>query len=514
MNALSSQNVQHLLKSESSFILLRSRSAHVVISFLYSQFREKNYSVISSDELEINFASFLKNHQDYETVLEQDVGESDASLFKLQETVDLQIRARKYIQSWCSDEKGYIRRYFNKDSVLVVELSPSIERLFTFLDESKPKSFVGTESRFRTILHQLRELNQNINEDVEFRLSVLRKRRAELDEEINQIEATGEVKTYTSVQIQERFEEIIRNSRSLLGEFRQVEENFREILQGIYKRQSELETTKGTILGYTLDTDAKMRESSQGQSFSSFWNFIAQDTENEIANLAHDIVQAIEERENDVYILDKGNIDFLLQLKRNLYNAGHKIVEQNHTLAEKINRVLKQQSANERQQIKELTTEIKQLIHIYTDKYGDAKTGISEDCMTVPPARPTEMNFPQARKLVIPEKNSDFDAIQTYKQEDVGFLDVSELFTQFYIDEKELLNQIAEYKKQNPNKQFTLQELIESYPIQKGLSELIAWYGIANKDDMITIDFTKHDIISYKKNDELLKVKVPRMIFI
>ena len=514
MQSLSSQHIQHLLKTEPSFLLLRSRSASLVISFLYAQFRQNNKSVISSDELEISFATFLKEHKDEEKELAEDITEETDIVLELQESANLQLRARKYIQSWCSDEKGYIRRYYNAENIPVIELTPSIERLFIFLDEAEPKTFVGTESRFRTILHQLRELNQNINENPELRIATLEKQRAEIDEEIARIQTTGEVKTYTSVQIQERLEEIIRNSRSLLGEFRQVEENFREILQGIYKRQSELETTKGTILGYTLDTDAKMRESSQGQSFSSFWNFIAQDTENEIANLARDIVQALEEHTDQASIADKGNIDFLLQLKRNLYNAGHKIVDQNHTLTEKINRILKQQSANERQQIKELTTEIKQLMHSYTDTYGDTKTAISETCISVSLVRPTELNFPQARKLVLPEKNSDFDEIQTYEQKDVEQLDIAELFTQFYIDEKELLGHIAEYKKQNPNKQFTLQELTEAYPIQKGLSELVAWYGIANKDDTITIDSTKRDIISYQKDDTLLKVKVPRMIFI
>lgn len=509
-----SNYIKRLLQSEPSFVLLRSHSAHLVITFLYAQFRQNSISVIPSDELEISLASFLQDHKEDEKDLEGDINNEADTLFTLQETADAQLRARKYIQSWCSEEKGYIRRYYNAENIPVIELTPSIERLFTFLDESEPKTFVGTESRFRTILHQLRELNQNINEDVEFRIASLQKRRAEIDAEIAQIQATGQIKTFTNVQIQEELEEIIRNSRSLLGEFRQVEENFREILQGIYKRQSELEATKGTILGYTLDTDAKMRESAQGQSFSSFWNFIAQDTENEIANLAHDIVRSLEEQNDQSVLSERGNIDFLLQLKRNLYNAGHKIVDQNHTLTEKINRILKQQSANERQQIRELTTEIKQLMHSYTDTYGDAKTAISERCMTVFPVRLTELHFPQARRFVLPEKNSDFDAIQTYEQEAVERLDIAELFTQFYIDEKELLGHIAEFKRQNPNRQFTLQELTEAYPIQKGLSELVAWYGIANKSEMITVDSAKRDVISYQKDGTLLKVSVPRMIFL
>ena len=167
MGSFESQYVQHLLQTDSSFVLLRSRSAHLTISFLYTQFRKSNIQVIASDELEISLAAFLKEHDSEENLLEDDFAESDM-LSSLHETLDLQLRARKYIQNWCSDEKGYIRRYYNKENVPVVELTPAIERLFTFLEEAEPKSFVGTESRFLTILHQLRELNQNINENVEF----------------------------------------------------------------------------------------------------------------------------------------------------------------------------------------------------------------------------------------------------------------------------------------------------------------------------------------------------------
>ncbi|WP_296333437.1 DUF3375 family protein, partial [uncultured Treponema sp.] len=358
------------------------------------------------------------------------------------------------------------------------------------------------ESRFRTILFQLRELYQNINEDPETRIAQLKKQRRQIDEEIKQIQETGIVKTYTEVQVQERIEEIVRNSRSLLAEFRQVEENFRIILQEIYKKQSEIEATKGSILGYTLDTDLKMRQSAQGQSFSSFWSFIAQDKDNEIASLSRSITQSVKTDAND----------FLLYLKRNLYNSGQKIIEQNRILTERLNRILRQENASERQQIKELTTEIKGLMRTYLEKYGDEKSQLSESAMTVQ-TRPATF-FPQSRKPVLPEKNSEFTEISSFDTKTTSLADFTELFNQFYIDEKELYANIELFRAKNGAGQFTLKDLLASFPIQKGLSELVAYFAIANKEKYISVDTEKQDEISYQKDDRTVTVKVPRMVFL
>jgi len=489
------------LKSDPALLLLRTPSSLFVIPFLYGQFRKNNLATIPSEDLETNLSVFLQENIEAQKVLGKEL-DSENTQDQLKENADYKLRARKYISLWCSEEKEYIRRYYNSQNVAVVELTPSLERLFSFLEEIEPKKFVGTESRFRTILFQLRELYQNINEDPETRIAQLKKQRKQIDDEIKQIQETGIVKTYTDVQVQERIEEIVRNSRSLLGEFRQVEENFRVILQEIYKKQSEIEATKGSILGYTLDTDSKMRQSAQGQSFSSFWSFIAQDKDNEIASLSRSITQSVKTDAND----------FLLYLKRNLYNSGQKIIEQNRILTERLNRILRQENASERQQIKALTTEIKGLMRQYFEKFGDEKSPISENAMTVQTKPGT--SFPQARKPILPEKNSEFKEIYSFDMNATDFSDFTELFNQFYIDEKELYANIASFKEKHGAGQFTLKDLISDFPIQKGLSELVAYFAIANKEKYISVDCEKEDEISYQKDDRTVTVKVPRMVFL
>ena len=144
------------LKSDPALLLLRTPSSLFVIPFLYGQFRKNNLATIPSEDLETNLSVFLQENIEAQKVLGKEL-DSEISSDNLKDNADYKVRARRYISLWCSEEKEYIRRYYNSQNIPVVELTPSLERLFSFLEEIEPKKFVGTESRFRTILFQLRE---------------------------------------------------------------------------------------------------------------------------------------------------------------------------------------------------------------------------------------------------------------------------------------------------------------------------------------------------------------------
>ena len=512
MKSLSSSYFNSLLKNDAGFSLLHSRSAHLVLSFLYQVFRVNHIQSINSDEFETRFAVFLQEHLDEEAKLREDEADSEDILSQIKENAELQLRARAYVNSWCNS-KEYLRRYYNRDGDAVIELNPSIERLFNWLENCEQKEFVGTESRFQNILLQLRDLHQHINADPESRIAELKKKKAEIDEEIATIRKTGNVQTYTPIQIQERLLEIDRNSRVLLSDFRQVEENFRKIMQGIYKKQSEDNSSRANILGYTLDTDSKLKSSPQGQSFSTFWNFLSQDRENEINTITQDIVSK-----------STSDNEFLLQLKHYLYDAGHKIIEQNRSLTDRLNRVLKTETAGERKHISNLISSIKKGMNEYTKKVDEGKAKMQGDFMSVE-TKPF-LYFPQARSLQAFSEEKDFSKVQAFDVQTVNPLDFAELFSQFYIDEKKLLQNIQAYKKTHGDGsvsengtpggafQFTLKEFLQDYPLEKGLAELVAFFGLSQSHEKIIINNEECDDIEIKKEAVVYKIRVPRLIFL
>ena len=83
----------------------------------------------------------------------------------------------------------------------------------------------------------------------------------------------------------------------MVGEFSQLEENFRDIMVEISKKQSEESYSKIKILSLSLDMHNELKNSPQGQSFEGFWNYISTNRVDELSTLSEGILDQIEEGE-------------------------------------------------------------------------------------------------------------------------------------------------------------------------------------------------------------------------
>ncbi len=504
MNVLHNFSVEYfdfLLQSDSGMKLLKSRSAKAVISFLYGAFRKDHIQTILSDELESKLASFLNMHSADEQEIEEDAL-SDTQEKHISAFAESNTRARIYINYWCSENRSYLRRYQNNESEIVIELSAGVERLFNYLEDAGAKDFIGTESRFKNILEQLTELKEHVNGNPEERIAQLEAQKKKIDEEIELIKRTGKTETYSAVQVTERLNDISRRSRDLLSDFRQVEDNFRKIMKDIYRAQSQADASRGQILGYTLDTSRKLRESPQGQTFTSFWNFICEDKEDKISSLMHTILDTTEMNWSD---------DFMLNLKKYLYQAGHKVIEQNHTLSERINKMLSNQNINEHKRIDKLIGEVKAEMLNYTKGIEEGAKEASANFMEVDTK--CAIYFPQARYAIYPEAKNKMSQMTEFANDIVDVTTFKGLFNQFYIDEKVLKTHLADFRKKRKEQSFTLNDLFSEYPIKKGLSEIIAYLDLVQKECKTQVFKDEKEIIQFKKNDNIISVTIPRMMF-
>lgn len=515
-------HIQALIKSDAGVKLLKMRSAALVIAFLYNQFRKKNLTTIPSDELEFSLALFLREHSEEEKVLEEEEiildeatleseGGTNALWQKTLNESDIQERASRYIELWLNDEHAYIRRYYNDKREAIIELAPATQRLFNYIENFEQKEFIGTESRFQTILLALRDLSSHVNEDPEVQIAELEKKQKKILEEIEEIKRTGKAQVYTNIEVQEKLDYIYKTARELMSDFQQIAENFSNILREVYKKQSETELSRGKILGYALDFDKELRTSAQGQSFYSFWDFISQDKNEEISGLVKNVLQTMEE--NDLQsVLTSDKIDFFDSLKQNLYGAGRKIIEQNRLLSNRLSGALHSQNSSSQKQITKLTSDIKNLMSTYAEQKRLGEASIKTASFMFLEAK-ANIAFPQSRKLVLPNTFSSFSKIE---KADQGFDNEarSELLNQFCIDEKVLLKTIEDFRAQNNGNQFTLSQLVAAFPIQKGLSEILSYYAIATREDFATIQSEKVDKISFRGLDKKEKIlSAPRIIF-
>ncbi len=491
---------ENLIKNDPGFSLLRANSASLVISFFYQEFIIYNKLSVLAADMEIHLDSFLRDHK--EELKEFEAENTDESVEEeFLEKKDRKQRVRGYIEKWCKN--GYLLRYHNSDRESVLELTQSILKLFSWIDDLKPKKFIGTESQFKTILDQLHDLYQHITEDTASRIKALKQEKAEIEKEIKRLEAGGKVETYTPVQIFEMVDLCLRNGKDLLNDFRQVEDNFRIAGSEIYRKQSELNYSKGDILGFALDTDEKLRQSPQGQSFDAFWKFIAEDNDNEINTIANSIIDKVSSTK-EINQLDNIDTDFLLNFKKKLFEAGSKIIDTKRGITDKLSRVLQQNQNGNYQKLNSLINDIKK---IASEKFSSEDYENQKDFMQFD----TRPQITRAYVPVWPNLQKDFGEMESFDSSDFEISDYNDLLTQFYVDRKELVNNVNEYRKKHPY-QFTLGELLLTYPIKKGMAEISVYYDLIHTEPGFVVDEEAKEQIQYEADGTLIKVTVPKLI--
>ena len=489
----------NLIQNDPGFILLKSHTASLVISFFYQEFIIYNKISVLEADLEEHLKNFLTDHN-------EELGDFDAENLDdpsnfFPDNKDRKQKFRLYVEKWC--KKGFLLRYRNNEKEVVLELTPSIIKLFNWLDDLKPKKFIGTESQFKTILDQLHDLYQHITEDTQSRLKALKHERAEIEKEIKRLENGGKVETYSPVQIFETVDLCIRNGKDLINDFREVEDNFRNIGTEIYKKQSELNYSKGNILGFALDTDEKLRLSPQGQSFEAFWRFIAEDNDNEINTIANSIIEKVSSS-SEISQIDSIDADFLLNFKQYLFNAGSKIIDTKNGITDRLSRVLQQNQNGDFQKLNSLINDIKKFA---SEEYNSKDYANEKDFMFLE----TKPFVARSYTPVLPNMQKDFGKMEKISNSDFNIDDYNDLLSQFFVDRKKLIQNIDEYRARH-HSQFTLGELLLEHPITKGMAEIAVYYDLLNSEEGLIVDENSKEQIYYNSNGTTIKVSVPKLI--
>ena len=469
------------LRQSAAVKLLQSQNAPLILSFLVDQFKQKQRITISHLELVEQLTAYLEA-----------LRESHPGLYEG--------TAVNYLRLWCDDDHRFLRRYYEADSDdPIYELTPDTERAVTWVEELQKSSFVGTESRFLRIFDLLQEIVTYGTEDVTARLAQLEKEKAQLQAQIDHIQATGQIEQYSQTQIKERFFEANDVARRLLADFREVEENFRAIARQVQAQQLALEARKGQIVRHVLEADDALKESDQGRSFYAFWEFlISAQRQEELQELLTAVYQL-----PDLQNLDQSQSLRLRRLKRSLIDAAAKIVESNRRLGEQLRKLLDEQNIAEARRVMELATEIKQTAVALAANPPDDKTFLWVE------ATPA-LDMPLARPLWTPPITTTYSDINPdLAPMDLTATPLEALFNQFYIDESRLRRHVATLLEQKGA--VTLVEVTAVYPLTQGLAELVTYIAIAAGDETHQIDKTAWEEIELVENGRV--IRLPRITF-
>jgi hypothetical protein len=474
--------LQFDLRQSASVRLLKSLNAPLILSFLHGMFKREQ-------RVSVPYALLLER---LDATLEA-LNEHNPGMYPLS--------AAAYLKQW-SDEEHLLLRIIvrGSDDETTVELTADAERAISWVEELYRREFVGAESRFLSIFNLLEEIVARSTEDVEQRVAQLAQERAAIDAEIARIHESGRVEPLTSTQVKERFLQAGEVARMLLRDFATVEQNFRGIARNVQEQQLRPEARKGTVVGYVLDADEELRGSDQGRSFYAFWEFLGiPDRQDELRTLLDQVY-------NLPMLSDLAPSHPLLRrLTQVLLEAGGKIVQSNHRLAEQLRRLLDDRALAESRRVRVLIDAIKRQAAATADTPPE---GIMLSLEGTP-----DISMPMEKLLWEPNIATMF---VTQPQELGGLTDdmsLGALYRQFYVDESRLKRQIEAMLETRPA--CTLAELLDAYPAEKGISELIAYLTIASRDErhVIDRDVADHVILSAGDACGEREIVMPRIVF-
>ncbi|NOQ36808.1 MAG: DUF3375 family protein [Methylococcaceae bacterium] len=468
------------LRQQPSWRLLCADNAPLIISFFYRAFIQPNSRSLRQSEL---------------------TEQLDDTLFHLRQVHGKKYpkTAKAYLTDWANGDNAFLRKYYSETSdEPEFDLTPASEKAIEWLHSLEQKQFIGTESRLLTVFELLETILQTTETDPNERISELERQRAEIDAEIARLQQ-GETISYDPRQVKERFYQLEETARSLLMDFRQVEENFRQLDRHTREKIATSNKNKGDLLDEIFGEHDDIGDSDQGKSFQAFWGLLMSPSKQEEFN---ELIQKVLKLE-EVQACEPDEL--LPKMKYHLLEAGEKVQRTSSSLVEQLRRYLDDQVWLENKRIMSIIHEIeKSAIAIKQEAPKEKDFSFLDDTKA-------QIALPMSRALFRPPSRPDIS--QEILSAGTAEFNTDLLYTQHYVDTAMLQARIN--KALQAQKQITLKELCQQHPLEKGLSELIAYMNIACQDSGNAVVNTDKEIkIAWFNDDGLGKsAMMPSIIF-
>ena len=448
--SLDHSSLAHLRQNHPAWRLLCAEHAPLVAGFLHRVFVQPNARGIATADL----AEAL---EDELFAVRNELG--DGAFPKA---------ALEYLNDWAAADKGWLRKYYPKGSDEAhFDLTPSTEKAIAWLVKLSERSFVGTESRLLTLLELLKQMSEGSETNPHMRINELKKRRDEIDAEIVRVRS-GDLPMLDNTALKDRFQQFISMARELLADFREVEQNFRQLDRRARERIALWEGSKGALLAEIMGERDAIADSDQGRSFRAFWDFLMSSSRQEELSLLLDKVLAL------APVLELKPDARTRRVHYDWLEAGEHTQRTVAQLSQQLRHFLDDQAWLENRRIMDILRgiEAKALAVRHSPPAGEMMT-IAELAADIELPMERPLYSSPVKPLIANVELSTGDAD----------LDTAVLFSQIVVDKARLSRHIRHALQVRA--QITLAELCQIEPLKNGLAELVAYLQIATEQSAI-----------------------------
>lgn len=471
--------VEGLRRNHPAWRLLAAEHAVLLVSFLHRVFVRPNLRGIEQARL----VSLLEDE-----------------LFRLRELRGAEAfprAAADYLDDWAQDQKGWLRKYYPAGSDEPhFDLTPGAEKAIAWVEGLGGRNFVGTESRLRLVFDLLRELVEGSGVDAEATIKDLRRQKAELERRIARLKA-GEKERLDERAARERFLHMAATAREILSDFREVEQNFRDLDRRARESIAAWDGSKGRLLEELLASRGAIEDSDQGRSFRAFWDLLMsserQDSLGAMLEAAL-ALPALRELDPDP-ALRRVHFDWM--------EAGERTQRTVALLSAQLRRFLDDQAWTENRRIMEILRSVESRALEIRD---DLPVGAFAE-LDSPVA---EIDLPMERPLFSPPLAVVLDSGRPPEAEGEE-VDAGALFAQWSVDREELRSRVASVLEGRD--QASLAEVVAAHPLERGLAELAGYLALAAEDPQAAISDSERERVAWEAPPRRRGAELPQVIF-
>lgn len=461
---------RRLFQESAAWKLLRADNAPVILAFLADLFAEESEIPFSRARITL-----------------------DAELVRCRELGiwETETSAGAYLNQWI--RAGWLREM---DDMLTK--TDASEVAFRFCQGLDQRSVGTTASHLRIVQEAVRDLAVAISPNIDERINLLEHRKAEIQREINSLNA-GEVIELTETEQRERIREIYQLASVLTGDFRRVEDEIRQLDQGIRMQIIEGGARRGEILLSVMEKEALLANTDAGSAFEGFFQLLCdQNRSTEFRDQLRSILgQPVAQQ------LTPQQQQFLGHLMRELTRESDRVFKIRRRTEEGLRVYIESGAAQEQRAVDNLLSQLERIAVELKETGLDPRLSTNLSL----PIGAVKINSPESMRLKAPDEKLDTSDIEervNSKELSIAMLD--------YLDTVQV-RKIAERTRATLQKYgpMTIAAIAEKHPFGSGLEELVTCLRVA-KSVKATMLADKESVEVNDRQGVRLKATIPTFL--
>lgn len=458
---------RRLFQESSAWRLLRADNAPVILAFLTDIF---------SDESEVPFGrARVALDAELQRCRELGIWETDTS-------------ASAYLNQWI--RAGWLREM--DDQLTKTDASDVAIRFCQGLDQ---RGAGTTASHLRIVQEAVRDFAVAISPDAGERLTLLEYKKAEIQREIDALDA-GVVTELSATEQRERIREIYQLASVLTGDFRRVEDEIRVLDQDIRVQMIEGGAKRGEVLRSVMEKEVLLAKTDAGSAFEGFFQLLCD--QNRTAELREQLRSILSKPVAKQ--LTSQQQQFLSQLMRELSRESDRVFQVRRRTEEGLRAYIESGAALDNRAVDQLLGQLERMAVNLKEANVNTKT-FTQLWL---PVGSVKISSPESMRLRMPDEKLDTSGVE--EEVNSHTPSTSMLDSLHAVRVKEVALQTRECLRSHGP--MTLAAVFKRLPMTSGLEELVAYLRVAKAVSATTLT-GKETVEFLDKQGVRLRASIP-----